>query len=90
MPGPALVTDRQSSVIRFARARLGIALVYRQAVASDLRRGDLVEIFAGRAVPLPHFRLCYASKRHMAPDVRAFIDLAKGWAKKREGRKIGQ
>lgn len=77
MPRPRAVTDSQPDVIALARAGLGLALTYAEAVRGEIAAGRLHELLPGYAATLPRFRLAYGSKVHMPPKVRAFIDMAK-------------
>jgi len=60
--------------LRFARAGLGIAMLYEEQVADDVARGSLVSVLEEF---LPSFAGCYLyypNRRHTSPPLRAFVD----------------
>jgi DNA-binding transcriptional LysR family regulator len=60
--------------LRFARAGLGLAMVYEEQVAEDVARGNLVSVLGEFLPPFPGCYLYYPNRRHTSPALRAFID----------------
>lgn len=79
MPKLRAVVDSQPDVAALAGAGAGLALAYRGAVAGMIAAGALIDVLPERTAPLPRFHLAYRTRRHMAPSVRTFIDMAKRW-----------
>jgi len=60
--------------LRFARAGLGLTMVYEEQVAEDVARGDLVSVLDEFLPPFAGCYLYYPNRRHTSPALRALID----------------
>jgi DNA-binding transcriptional LysR family regulator len=61
-------------ILRFARAGLGLAMVYDEQVTGDLARGGLVSVLEEFLSPFEGCFLYYPNRRHTSPALRALID----------------
>jgi DNA-binding transcriptional LysR family regulator len=61
-------------ILRFARAGLGLAMVYAEQVAEDLARGSLFSVLEEFLPPFAGCYLYYPNRRHTSPALRALID----------------
>jgi DNA-binding transcriptional LysR family regulator len=61
-------------ILRFARAGLGLAMVYDEQVTGDLARGGLVSVLEEFLPPFEGCYLYYPNRRHTSPALRALID----------------
>ncbi len=77
LPRVRATVDSLPDVIELARAGLGLAMVYADAVKEDLAKGQLVEILSGQAIKQPRFSLAYLSKRHQPLKIAKFIELVR-------------
>jgi DNA-binding transcriptional LysR family regulator len=81
--GP-LVTNDLKALLGAATSGLGIALLPRQLVETELACGLLVPVLEGRVGVEVSLSLVWLEREFVDPKVRAFVDLAVAWAA--EGR----
>lgn len=60
--------------LRFARAGVGLAMLYEEQVADDVARGNLVSVLEGFLPPFAGCYLYYPNRRHTSSALRALID----------------
>lgn len=72
--GPLIVDDRPV-MIRAAIDGMGIAFTTESEIARHVAEGRLVPLLKDWTEPFPGYFLCYPRQRHMAPALRAFIDV---------------
>lgn len=73
VPMRVLTTD-PILLLRLARAGVGLAMVYEEAVRDDVARGELVSVLAEYSTPFPGFYLYYPQRRQASLALRAFVD----------------
>jgi DNA-binding transcriptional LysR family regulator len=73
----SLTLDEPQMMAQASRAGIGLAYVGAWMVADDIASGRLVEVLSEWTPSCPGYCLYYAGRRHMAANLRAFIDLAK-------------
>lgn len=83
--GP-LIVDRREFSVAAAVEGLGIAFAIEQVVAPWIADGRLVPLLEQWSAPFPGFFLCYPQQRHMAPALRAFIDVLRDSVGQGSGR----
>lgn len=69
-----LVADNGEALVEAAIAGLGLVQAHDFMVASELARGQLVEVLQEHAAPGPHITALAAPGRSSTPKVRAFMD----------------
>lgn len=73
---PRLLVDDVEARLAAARAGHGVVRVLSYQVADDLRAGKLVRLLRAFEPPSLPVQLVAASRAHMPPKIRAFLDLA--------------
>src|SRR5258708_9678515 len=76
VPG-SLTLDEPDMIAQASRAGIGLAYVGEVTDADDIASGRLSEVLSGWTPSYPGYCLYYPGRRHMAPSVRSFVDLAK-------------
>lgn len=69
-----VVTNDIPLIVRFARAGVGLAMVFEEVVRPLVQRGELVEVLREFSTPFPGFYLYYPNRRTASPPLRALID----------------
>ncbi|TPW26761.1 LysR family transcriptional regulator [Martelella alba] len=77
-----LILPQQELMRRAALDGLGLAFVFEEAVADDIREGRLVTVMDDWCPPFDGFYIYYPSRHQMRPALRAFVD----FFRYREGR----
>lgn len=77
-----LILPQQELIRRATLDGLGLAFVFEEAVADDIREGRLVTVMDDWCPPFDGFYIYYPSRHQMRPALRAFIE----WFRYREGR----
>jgi DNA-binding transcriptional LysR family regulator len=70
----SFTTNDDQLMVRAVLDGMGIAFLHEHRIADYLASGELVELFPDNCPPFPGYYLYHASRRHMRPAVRAFID----------------
>ncbi|MBY0135301.1 LysR family transcriptional regulator [Paracoccus yeei] len=69
-----LILPQQDLIRRAALQGLGLAFLFKDVVAGDLRDGRLTAVLDDWCPPFEGFYIYYPSRRQMRPALRAFID----------------
>lgn len=69
-----LILPQQNLIRRAALDGLGLAFVFEQTVAADVRAGRLIAVMQEWCPPFDGFYIYYPSRRQMRPALRAFIE----------------
>ncbi|MGH2341897.1 LysR family transcriptional regulator [Segnochrobactraceae bacterium EtOH-i3] len=69
-----LILPQQELMRRAALDGLGLAFVFEEAVAEDIREGRLVTVMDDWCPPFDGFYIYYPSRHQMRPALRAFVD----------------
>lgn len=69
-----LILPQQDLIRRAALQGLGLAFLFKDVVAGDLRDGRLTAVLEDWCPPFEGFYIYYPSRRQMRPALRAFID----------------
>ncbi|MFT3690339.1 LysR family transcriptional regulator [Paenirhodobacter sp.] len=69
-----LILPQQRLIRQAARDGLGLAFLFEDAVADDLRAGRLIAVMREWCPPFDGFHIYYPSRRQMRPALRAFVD----------------
>lgn len=78
-PPGALTLDSNTLMVEAAMAGLGIAYVPQAYAQAGLSRRRLVSLLDDWCPAIPGLYLYYPSQRHLAPGLRAFVDLVKAF-----------
>jgi DNA-binding transcriptional LysR family regulator len=70
-----VVANDGALMVRAAEAGLGLANVLESMVEEELREKRLVRVLAPYCPPFPGYFLYYPSRAHLAPKLRALVDL---------------
>lgn len=73
-PVSVLTTNNIEAVIRMSIAGMGISYVPDFVVSEALEKGDLSEVLPGSCVRQGQFSALRATRRHLSPRIRCFID----------------
>ncbi|MEH0886165.1 LysR family transcriptional regulator [Enterobacter sp. UNJFSC 003] len=73
-PVSALAVNNIEAVIRMSAAGMGISYVPDFVVREALQKGELREVLPGSCVRQGQFSALWATRRHLSPRIRAFID----------------
>ena len=73
---PRLIVNEIDAALLAVKAGRGLARVLSYQVADDLAAGTMVRVLPGYEPEMLPVQLVIAGTRHMAPKVRAFLDLA--------------
>lgn len=71
---PRLVTEDMISLLRAARAGVGVAQLPSMVAAEDIARGDLIDILPDWAPRAGRVHLVFPTRRGLLPATRAFIE----------------
>lgn len=69
-----LILPQQELIRRATLDGLGLAFVFEEAVADDIREGRLVTVMDDWCPPFDGFYIYYPSRHQMRPALRAFIE----------------
>lgn len=88
---PRLEVNDAAAALEAAEHGQGVTLALSYMVAGALAEGRLMPVLASFAPPPVPVRLVWAQRRHLAPKIRAFIDLATPWLRRRleNGQAVG-
>jgi len=67
-------------------AGIGVGMLPQYAIGSSLQRGTLIRVLPGWSVSSIRFSLIWPASRHLAPRVRAFVDMAKEFFEESDAR----
>lgn len=76
---PRLIVNEVESVLIAARSGRGLARALSYQVAADLEAGSLIRVLREWEPPASPVQLVVPGGQHLAPKVRAFLDLAAAW-----------
>ena len=79
---PLLTANTLDPLLSAAKAGLGIALLPRYAIGSDLATGDLVPLLPDFSLPARMLQVIYPPARHLSAKVRLFTDFMEHWCDK--------
>ncbi|WP_275783793.1 LysR family transcriptional regulator [Pararhizobium gei] len=77
-PRPRVIANTLELEIGAAASGLGIIATFEEFLAPSIARGELVPILQDWQQDFPGPYLYYASRKHMPPPLRAFVDFIKG------------
>ncbi|MGH7695934.1 MAG: LysR family transcriptional regulator [Gemmatimonadaceae bacterium] len=69
-----LLSNDPATLVRLARAGVGLTIVYEMQVRDDLARGELIAVLEEFSTPFPGFYLYYPQRRHASPALRALVE----------------
>jgi len=73
----SLIVSDPILAVQAAKENLGLAFVLENDILAELRAGTLVRILEDWTLPFSDLCLYYPGRRHISPNLRALIDLAK-------------
>jgi DNA-binding transcriptional LysR family regulator len=76
VPG-SLTLDEPGMMVQASRAGIGLAYVSDWTVADDIASGSLIEVLSVWTPSHPGYSLYYPGRRHMAANLRVFVDMAR-------------